>query len=68
MSLFLTDAEMQELTRRQKASAQIRWLNDRRWIYELDADGRPRVLRAHAMRKMGGVADRPEEPKLRLPS
>lgn len=46
MSLFLTDAELQELTRRKKPAAQERMLRRMRIDYIPHPEG-PRVLRRH---------------------
>ncbi|MGB5835097.1 MAG: DUF4224 domain-containing protein [Thiohalocapsa sp.] len=65
--LFLTRQEICDLTGYKLPSYQRRWLNDRRWCYELGADGHPRVLRAHAMRQLDGVDSTTKHPQLRLP-
>lgn len=45
VTLFLTDAELAELTGRKRASAQIRWLTDNGWRFAVTLGGRPRVAR-----------------------
>lgn len=52
--MFLTAAELFELTGRIQPSAQTRWLRRKRWRFELDADGRPKVARAYHDRRMLG--------------
>lgn len=55
MSLFLTPAEVGELTGYERPADQARWLRDRGWIFELNAQRRPIVLRAYAEGRMGGA-------------
>jgi hypothetical protein len=62
--VFLTDAELAELTGLKRPSAQIRWLRDQKWPHVPGGDGKPKVLRAVVMAKMGGFVD--NEPRLRL--
>lgn len=50
--MFLTDAELVELTGQRQKSAQIRWLQLRRWRFETTATGHPRVARDYFERKM----------------
>ena len=52
MSIFLTPEELQELTGRKRASAQIRWLKERGYPVEESAAGRPVVLRAEVERRL----------------
>ena len=67
-SLFLTPGEIKELTGYKLGAKQAKWLREHRWAYEVGADGRPKVLRAHLMQRMGGKVERPDdEPRLRLP-
>lgn len=56
--MILTTEELIELTDRRQAAAQIRWLRDRGWKFEVGGNGRPKVLRAEAERRMlsGSVA------------
>ena len=66
--LFLNHDEIEELTGYKKPSAQIRWLREHGYLFEVDARGRPRVLTSHVMRKLGGeVQSEPNPPQLRLP-
>lgn len=67
--MFLTPAELKELTDLEQHAAQIRWLTDRGWKFEIGASGRPKVLRAEAERHMlsghAGGGRRPRELNLR---
>lgn len=53
MSLFLAQEELCALTGRTRSDCQRRWLDQRAWVYETDANGRPVVLRAYAERQLG---------------
>ena len=72
MPLFLTAADIQDLTGYQRAHDQIRWLRQRTFVFELGADGKPRILRSYVERRMGGAVESPpapkREPRLRLSS
>lgn len=59
MSLFLTDAELCELTRRKKAAAQARMLRRMKIDYIPHPEG-PRVLRRHV--EGAGVSEDGWEP------
>jgi len=50
--VLLTQAELAEITDLIQPAAQIRWLTDHGWKFEIGASGRPKVLRAEAERKM----------------
>lgn len=50
--MFLTDAELFELTGRKRPSGQIAWLRLRHWRFEVNAAGHPRVARAYLERRM----------------
>lgn len=65
--MFLTPDQLHELTGYVRPSAQARWLRDHRYPYEVAADGRPRVLREHVVRRLGGEEVVEPEPRLRLP-
>jgi hypothetical protein len=65
--MFLSTDQLAELTGYKVAYYQVRWLRARGWTFEVGGDGRPKVLVAHAMRRLGGVdSTAPTEPKLRL--
>lgn len=51
--MFLSDADLHELTGYVKPSAQRKWLEKKHWPFEVSALGRPRVLRAFAEKKLG---------------
>lgn len=63
--MFLTAAELAELTGYRRPSAQLRWLREHRWRFEVNAVGHPRVARAYFERRMvsretaGNVVDLP---------
>ena len=54
--LFLSPAELFDLTGYVRASAQIQWLQERYWPFEIDARRRPRVLREALSARLGGVS------------
>lgn len=51
-SQILSRGELLELTDRRQAAAQIRWLQNRGYKYEIGASGHPKVLRAERDRHM----------------
>ena len=66
--LFLTPEELEDFTGYARQADQVRWLQDRRYLYELNAKGLPKVLRAHVVARLGGTlppTDR-TEPQLHL--
>jgi hypothetical protein len=54
--LFLSEAELEELTGYRRAHEQKRWLAARRWKFEENAAGKPRVARAFLERRLVGEA------------
>lgn len=69
--MFLTAAEIVELTRFSKAKDQIRWLTDHGWTFVARADGSPVVSRKHMQLKLApdaGAADPLPEAMFRKPS
>ena len=66
--MLLDPADLEALTGYKRASCQARWLRERGWLFEIGGDGKPKVLRAHAMQRLGGVeSDEPKpEPQLRF--
>jgi hypothetical protein len=50
--LFLTRAEVKDLTGREQPAAQKRWLQANGWVFEEDAAGRPKVARAYFFNRM----------------
>ena len=69
-ALFLTAPDIQDLTGYQRPHDQIRWLRQRAYVFELGADGRPRILRSYLERRLGGAVESPSpptrEPRLHL--
>ena len=51
--MFLTPADLHDLTGYRLGAWQARWLAAHGWIFERDAFGRPRVLRAYAEGRLG---------------
>ncbi len=50
--MFLSPAQLVELTDRKRISGQIEWLTARGWPFEVSAVGRPKVLVAEMERRM----------------
>ena len=61
--MFLTDAELRELTGYVTAAGFVRWLDARGWRYERSRAGRVIVSRSHAESMMGGGAPKAAGPK-----
>jgi hypothetical protein len=53
--VFLTPSELAELTGWRRAGRQAEWLRDHGWPVEVDRRGHPKVLRAVAVARLGGV-------------
>lgn len=64
--MFLSEAELRELTGYKRTDKQREWLRERQYPFDLDARERPKVLRAHVESRLGAKIERPREPKLRL--
>lgn len=62
--MFLTPAELIELTERKTKSAQIAWLKANGFHFVIGANGHPRVLREYVAARMGG--QRPQNTKQSL--
>lgn len=60
-ALFLDASELEQLTGYRRAHEQKRWLGARRWRFETNAAGEPRVARAYFERRLVGEA-RTEDP------
>jgi len=56
-SLFLTAAELFDLTGYKKPSKQLSWLRGQGFIFRVAADGYPRVDRTHYLKLMGGAVE-----------
>lgn len=52
--MFLSDKEIQALTGRKRITLQREWLTLRGWLHEVNAAGRPVVLRAYAESRLSG--------------
>jgi len=63
MGLFLTTAELHELTGYKKPGKQLAWLRGQGFIFRVAADGYPRVDRSHYLKLMGGMAGATQHPK-----
>lgn len=61
--MFLTDAELRELTGYVTAAGFVRWLDARGWRYERSRAGKVIVSRSHAEAMMGGGAPKAPGPK-----
>lgn len=61
--MFLTTEQIERLTGRRQAAAQIKWLKAEGWVFTIDADGLPVVATAYADKRMGVVT----KPARRMP-
>ena len=62
--MFLSRENVLELTGCKRKSDAIRWLRDRRYPFDIGADGWPKVLHSYVQAKLGGSTK--FEPRLRL--
>jgi hypothetical protein len=60
--MFLTELEVLELTDRKMPSKQREWLNQHGWQFVVGASGRPKVSRAYAEDRLGGVTHKASAP------
>jgi hypothetical protein len=51
--VWLTPAQLLELTDRRYAKHQIRWLRENNYVFEIGGTGKPKVLRAYAEQRQG---------------
>lgn len=51
-TLLLTSDELRELTDLKIPKAQMRWLNEHQFPYEVSASGKPKVLRAFLVKRL----------------
>lgn len=58
--MFLTPAELEDMTGLKRPSAQYRFLLREGWPVESDAKGRPLLLRSVVLARLGGVVDNRE--------
>lgn len=54
--MFLTEAEVADLTGYIKPSKQIQWLMRQGFNFRIAADGHPRVARDHVLKVMGATS------------
>jgi len=67
--VFLTADEIKELTGFERSSAQMRWLRQHCFPFEIGGDNVPKVLRSYVTSRLGGGARETSDhrPRLRLP-
>lgn len=51
--MFLSEQELSELTDLDRKSAQIEWLTNRGYKFDVSATGHPKVLRKYVERRLG---------------
>lgn len=56
--MFLTDAELRELTGYAYCSKQIEWLRRNNWKFEVTAQHRPKVARIYFEARLGAPSSR----------
>ena len=54
--MWLTEQEVAELTGYKRHADQRRWLTAHVWLFEINANGRPVILRGYAEQKLCGEA------------
>jgi len=54
--MFLTQAELAELTERKRKGEQIAWLKANGYLFAIGANGHARVLREHMQARLCGVS------------
>ncbi len=64
--MFLTKDQVREFTGYQNRPQQIAWLRANGYPFEIGGDGRPRVLTATVLAKLGAPAQQ-SRPQLRIP-
>jgi hypothetical protein len=65
--MFLSANDLWELTGYKRPDKQAEWLRSRAYPFDMDAHGRPKVLRTAVERRLGGKVEREREPQLHLP-
>ncbi len=55
MTLFLSQAELIELTERTRKASQVGWLIANNYPFALGANGHPRVSREYILARLGGA-------------
>lgn len=63
--MFLTQEQLQELTERVRPTAQIKWLKEHGYPFDVGAEGNPKVLASVVESRLGGTVTR--RPRLRIP-
>lgn len=61
VNMFLTADEVADLTGLKRPTAQASWLRANGWPVEVDAAGRPKVLRAVVEARMGAMSTEAKE-------
>lgn len=64
--MFLNNEQVRDLTGCARVAQQIEWLRSHKYAFELDAKGRPVVLRAYVEGRLGGTITAPSGPQLRF--
>lgn len=64
--MFLTPAELKDLTETSRKDKQISWLRARGWPFEIGEKGHPRVLKSYMLVKLGGSPQNDGAPKVHL--
>lgn len=54
---FLTQGELEELTDFKIAKAQIRWLTNHSFPFEIGASGKPKVLRSFLFNRLQNISN-----------
>lgn len=60
-NIFLTADELEQLTGYERPADQARWLRLRAWVFEVNAQRRPIVLRAYAEGRLGVIPAAPAD-------
>jgi|JI8StandDraft_1071087.scaffolds.fasta_scaffold1412152_1 hypothetical protein len=69
MSMFLNAEEIAELTGRKRVHLQLEWLTQRGWLHEVNAAGRPIILRNYAENRLSGrKPNQPTNPPAIVPN
>lgn len=64
--MFLNADQVRELTGSARTAQQIEWLKDRHYAFDLDAKGRPVILRSYVEGRLGGTITATSGPQLRF--
>ena len=59
--MFLTESNLETLTDRKRPTAQIRWLAEHGYHFEISASGRPKVLKANVEARLSDQEFTPTE-------